>query len=99
MTASPRKLCLTTHVLSSVGWFGAVAAFLVLSIAGLTSGEAGIVRGAYLSMNLIGEFMIVPLSFAALLTGLVVSLGSHWGLFRHYWVLMKFTLTIGATIL
>ena len=50
-------------------------------------------------MNLIGLYLIVPLSFAALLTGLVQSLGTHWGLFRHYWVLTKFVLTIGATAL
>ena len=43
--------------------------------------------------------MIVPLSLAALLTGLVQSLGTHWGLFRHYWVLMKLLLTMGATAL
>jgi hypothetical protein len=99
MTPTLRKLNLTAHITSSVGWLGAVAAFLVLSIAGLTSQDADIVRGAYLSMNLIGQFIIVPLSLAALLTGLVQSLGTPWGLFRHYWVLVKFTLTIGATII
>ena len=57
------------------------------------------VRGAYLSMNLIGLYVIVPLSLAALLTGLVQSLGTDWGLFRYYWILAKFLLTIGATIL
>jgi len=87
------------HITTSVGWLGAVAAFLVLSIAGVTSHDAEVVRGAYLSMNLIGLYMIVPLSFAALLTGVVQSLATHWGLFRHYWVLMKFLLTIGATAL
>jgi hypothetical protein len=99
MTPALRKLTLTAHVASSVGWLGAVAAFLVLSIAGLTSQDAELVRGAYLAVNLLGQFLIVPLSLAALLTGLVQSLGTHWGLFRHYWVLVKFTLTIGATIL
>jgi hypothetical protein len=99
LTPSLRKLSLTAHVTSSVGWLGAVCAFLVLSIAGLISQDAETVRGAYLSMNLIGQFIIVPLSFAALLTGLVQSLGTHWGLFRHYWVLVKFTLAIGATII
>lgn len=29
----------------------------------------------------------------------VVSLGSPWGLFRHHWVLVKFMLTILATVL
>jgi hypothetical protein len=99
MTAGIRKLALTAHVGSSVGWLGAVAAFLVLSIAGLASADAEMVRAAYLAMNLIGEFMIVPLSLAALLTGLVQSLGTHWGLFKHYWVLTKFALTLVATTL
>jgi hypothetical protein len=99
MTRALQKVNLTAHVTCSVGWLGAVASFLVLSIAGLTSQSTEIVRGAYLAMNLIGQFIIVPLSLAALLTGLVQSLGSHWGLFRHYWVVVKFTLTIGATLL
>ena len=50
-------------------------------------------------MNLIGLFVIVPLSFAALLTGLVQSFGTHWGLLRYYWVVVKFLLTIAATVL
>jgi uncharacterized membrane protein len=99
MTPGARKLALTAHVGSSVGWLGAVAAFLVLSIAGLTSERAETIRGAYVAMNLIGLYLIVPLSLAALLTGLIQSLGTHWGLFRHYWVLTKFALTIVATTL
>jgi hypothetical protein len=50
-------------------------------------------------MNLIGQFVIVPLSVVALLTGIVQSLGTEWGLFRHYWLLMKFLLTLAATFL
>jgi hypothetical protein len=56
-------------------------------------------RSAYVAMNLVGQFVIVPLSIAAVLTGLVQSLGTHWGLFRHYWVVVKLVLTIGATTL
>jgi hypothetical protein len=99
MTPALRKLTLTAHVTSSVGWLGAVAGFLALSIAGLTSHDPEIVRATYLAMNLLGLFIIVPLSLAALLTGLVQALGTHWGLFQYYWVLMKFMLTVGATIL
>lgn len=99
MTPALRKLNLTAHVTASVGWLGATAAFLVLSITGLTSQNADIVRGAYLSMNLIGQFIIVPLGLVALLTGVVQSLGTPWGLFQHYWVSMKFSLTVGAVIL
>ena len=100
MTMRPRlrKFALTAHVTSSVGWLGAVAGFLALAVAGLTSQDAQMVRAAYLAMDLTTWFVIVPLSLASLLTGLVQSLGTTWGLFRHYWVLAKLLLTILATV-
>jgi hypothetical protein len=93
-----RKFALTAHVTSSVGWLGAVAGFLALALAGLTSEDDQVVRAAYLAMKVIGWFVIVPLSVGSLLTGLVQALGTTWGLFRHWWVLIKLVLTILATI-
>ena len=99
MTSSVRKLALTTHVTSSVGWFGAVASFLVLAIVGVTSQNAQIVRVAYIAMELLTWGVIVPFSSAALLTGIVQSLGTTWGLFRYYWIVAKLALTILATVI
>lgn len=96
MTPHLRKLALTAHITFSVGWLGAVVPYLTLAIAGLTSNEAQMIRAAYLSMELLGWFVIVPLSLAALLSGLVLSLGTQWGLFRHWWILAKLLLTTGA---
>ncbi|MEV7069115.1 hypothetical protein AB0N97_41160 [Streptomyces collinus] len=97
MPPALRKLALTGHVASSVGWLGSVAVFLVLAVVGLTGRDPQRVRGAYLAMETTGWFVIVPLAFASLLTGLVQSLGTTWGLFRHYWVLAKLALTVLAT--
>lgn len=96
MTPSLRRFALTAHVVSSVGWLGAVAAFLALAVAGLTSQDAQMVRVVYLAAEAITRFVIVPLALASLLTGLVQSLGTSWGLFRHYWVLFKLVLTVLA---
>lgn len=98
MTPQLRKLVLTAHVTSSVGWLGAVAGFLALALAGLTSEDNQMVRAAYLAMELTCWFVIVPLSLASPLTGVVQSLGTTWGLFRHYWVLTKLLMTIPASI-
>jgi uncharacterized membrane protein len=92
-----RKLALAAHVASSVGWLGAVIAFLALAVVGLTSAEDGTVRGAYLVMEPAAWFVLVPLAFASLLTGLVQALGTTWGLFRHYWVLFKLLINVVAT--
>ena len=91
VTLSPalRKLALTVHLTSSVGWIGAVIAYLALGVAAETSSDTQTVRAAWTAMELTGWWVIVPLAVAALLTGLVMSLGTQWGLFRHYWVLIS----------
>jgi hypothetical protein len=93
-----RKLALTAHVVTSVGWLGAVAAFLALAVAGRESRDAETVRAAYVAADVVTRLVLVPLCLASLLTGLVQALGTTWGLFRHYWVLVKLVLTVFATI-
>lgn len=93
-----RRFVLTVHVTCSVGWLGAVVGFLALAVAGLTSDDDQTLRAAYLAMEVIGRLVLVPLSFASLLTGLTQSLGTPWGVFRHYWVLFKLLINVFATI-
>ena len=99
MTPWVRKFSLILHVTSSLGWFGAVAAFLALAIAGLNTPQMQVARAAYTSMELIAWSVIVPLCFASLLTGIVQSLGTAWGLFRHYWVVIKLLITVVSTLI
>jgi hypothetical protein len=98
MTGGVRRFALTAHVASSVGWIGTVAAFQALAIAAVRSQEPEAVRAFYLAMELIGWYVILPFCVASLLTGLLISLGTPWGLFRHYWVLVKFLLTVVAAL-
>jgi hypothetical protein len=100
MTMPPRlrKLALIAHITSSVGWLGAVVAFLALAVIGVTSQGPATVRGVYLAMEPAAWYTLLPLAFAALLTGVVQSLGTPWGLFRHYWVLFKLLINMVATV-
>ncbi|MPZ41316.1 MAG: hypothetical protein GEU95_25370 [Rhizobiales bacterium] len=94
MTSGLRKFVLAAHVTSSVGTLGAVTVFLALAVVGLTSQDAQMVRAVYIANGLIAWYIILPLILAALLIGVVQSLSTPWGLFRHYWVLAKLLLTI-----
>jgi hypothetical protein len=100
MTMPPglRKFALATHLTFSTGWIGAVVAYLALSVAAMTSQDTQTLRAAWIAMELTGWYAIVPLALASLLTGLVMALGTKWGLFRHYWVLISLALTILATV-
>ncbi len=90
-----RKVVLTVHVISSVGWIGAVCAYLSLVVAALTSESDDTVRAAFVAMELV-YFALIPLAASALATGVAQALGTHWGLLRHYWILAKFLLTVVA---
>ena len=98
MTSRLRKFALSAHLTFSIGWIGAVLTYLALGIGAVTSEDVGTVRAAWMAMELIGWYVIVPLALASLLTGLVMALGTKWGLFRHHWVLFSFALTFLATV-
>jgi hypothetical protein len=97
MSPGVRKVALTAHVIASVGWLGAVAGFLALAVSALVTEDAHTARAAYLGMEMIGWFALVPLSIASLITGLVQGLGTRWGLLRHHWVVIKLAITVVAT--
>src|ERR687893_1345362 len=97
MTPRLRRFALAAHLTASVGWIGAVAGYIALDVAAATSQDTQTLRAAYLAMELIVWYVIVPLALASLLSGLVMALGTKWGLFRHYWVLISLLLTVIAT--
>jgi hypothetical protein len=92
-----RKLVLAVHLTVSVGWIGAVAAYLASDVVAAIGAEEQALRTAYLSMDRIARYVIVPLALASLVTGIVIALGTKWGLFRHYWVLISLLMTLFAT--
>ena len=93
-----RKLSLTSHIASSLGWLGAALAYIALAITAITTDEVEVVRSAYPGMEIIGWYVIVPLCLAALVTGVLHALGTEWGLFRHYWIAVKLLLVVLASV-
>ena len=99
MSRGMRKLLLTIHVTSSVGWLGAIAAYISLNVPALTSDDEPAVRAAYLMMDIIMRYVLIPLAAASLVTGIVQALGTPWGLFQHYWVAISLALTLFAFVI
>ncbi|WP_094979784.1 DUF2269 domain-containing protein [Rhodococcus pyridinivorans] len=95
MRLSPRArlAARTVHIGAAAGWFGAVLTYLVVAAATLPGAAPAPTVGGYQVLALITVVVLVPLSAATLVTGLVCSLGTSWGLLRHYWVLFKLVAT------
>ncbi|MHA7284516.1 DUF2269 domain-containing protein [Arthrobacter sp. TMS2-4] len=94
-----RKAALVLHIGSSVGWLGAVITFLALAITAAATADENLTRALYISMDVIGRTALVPLSVATLVTGIIQSLGTQWGLIRHYWVIVKLVITLISTVI
>lgn len=99
MSHLSRKILLTAHVVSSVEWLGAVVAFLIVAAAALQARDFDTMRSAHWAMNLIAWSVIVPLAFISPITGVIQALSTEWRLFQHYWVFIKFLITIPSTLL
>jgi hypothetical protein len=82
----------------SIGWFGAVAAFLALAFTGTMSQNPETVRAAYLVKGVTTWWVIVPFALLGLVTRIVSALFTKWGMFRYYWGLMKLVITVLTTL-
>jgi hypothetical protein len=88
---------LAVHLTVSIGWIGAVLAYIALGLAATNSTRTVTVRSAWVAMELIGWQVLIPLAVASLVTGILLGLGTKWGLVRYYWVLVSLVATCFAT--
>ena len=98
LSSVARKVSLSVHLTVSVGWIGAVVAYLGLGMAAVTTKDPEVIRSMWVAMEVVGWYVIVPLAVASLLTGLLMAFGTKWGLFRHYWVAISFGLTVVSVV-
>jgi hypothetical protein len=92
-----RRASLVVHVAASAGWLGLTLGLLALGVTAATTGSAVTVEASVRAMKLFADWLLLPLAFLTLLSGLLLSLGTPWGLARHRWVWTKFWLTLATT--
>ena len=98
MKTTFRQALLTTHVVSSVGWMGALMVFMAHATLAVASKDPEVVRASCFAMASAAWFVILPLAIAALVTGVIQALKTPWGLLDHYWVIFKLALAVVATV-
>ncbi|MFJ3823411.1 DUF2269 domain-containing protein [Streptomyces nodosus] len=92
-----RRAFLVVHVVASASWLGLTLGLLALGINATVIRSAVTVEGSVRAMKLFADWLVLPVAVLTLLSGLVLSLATPWGLARHRWVYTKFWLTL-ATI-
>ena len=93
-----RRTVLTVHIVASVGLLGDVAAVLAVNLRAAATGDPAFATAAY---DLLGMFSLlfgIPLSLVSLGTGVILGLGSKWGVLRHVWVASKLVLLLSVIL-
>ncbi|MFB6933778.1 DUF2269 domain-containing protein [Streptomyces chartreusis] len=93
-----RRAALVVHVVASASWVGLTLGLLALGITAAGTGSAVTVEASVRAMKLFADWLLLPVAFLTLVSGLVLSLGTQWGLARHRWVYVKFWLTLATTV-
>jgi hypothetical protein len=96
MSRGRRKLVLTLHVITSVGWLGAAIAMTILLVAGFITRNPVLRHAAFTFMHVYDLTIMIPLGYLALVTGVLLSVGTNWGLLKHWWIVTKLVLTIAV---
>lgn len=94
-----RKAILVLHIMVGVGWIGVDLALLPLVITGLTTDDGEAAAASYRAIAVLVPWTVPALSLLILTTGIVLGLGTKWGLLRYWWVTTKLVISIILTAL
>jgi hypothetical protein len=99
LSPSARKLTLTIHIITAIGWIGVDFVLFVFALTGLTTDDPSTLATCYLAIEMFAVVLLVPLGVLSLASGLLLGWGSKYGIFRYHWVLWKLLLNLVLTTL
>ena len=91
------KAALTAHVLSSVGWFGIAVLVAFAGFAALATDSPAQAEGLYRAIDLT-PWLSIPVGVLAAATGLLLSLGTSYGVVKHWWVVAKIAISVAVVV-
>ena len=97
LSPSRFKFLLMTHILVSGAWLGAALAKFVLGLAAVTTDDHTLAAALLTAMPAL-TIAYPILSSATALTGVLLALGTKWGLIEHYWIAVKIALSITVVL-
>lgn len=96
LTVKQRKWLVVAHGLCAVAWLGSALCSLVLGIAAASIGD---MHTIYSALDILDKVVIRTFAPGTFITGILLSVFTHWGLFRFYWIIAKEVLALSVMLL
>ena len=84
-----RKAVLALHVGVSVALIGVTGSVLIVALRAAGADRAAEAHALYTSAQMLAFALAIPFSLMSLATGVVLGLGTRWGVLTHRWVAGK----------
>jgi len=78
-------------------WVGAAVCLCIKQFF-INPGNGGELYGITSTMDFIDIYIIIPGAMGVLLTGIIYSVWTHWGWFRHNWIMVKWVICLYGVI-
>src|SRR5262245_60927039 len=89
-----RQIWMILHVVCSVGWLGVLIASLALCLAATGTDDPTRTAALNTAVATLSDTFVLPGTLLVLLTGVILGVGTKWGLVRFYWVLGKLLIAL-----
>ena len=94
MRPRTRNRVLVVHVLSAGVWFGIDVVMAILVFTAVLTNDDGIKALAYQALDLFVVWSLFVVGLLSLASGIVLGLGTKYGLIRYWWVAIKLALNL-----
>ncbi|GAB07166.1 hypothetical protein GII30_03800 [Gordonia amarae] len=99
LSRKARRGVLIVHIVSSVGWIGVNLAMLALAVTAVTSDSGATVSASIMAITVIVPPVVPALAAVTLASGVVLGLGTSWGVVTYWWVAVKLAISVILTVL
>ena len=99
LNLTQRRWLLILHLLFAAIMFGVAIVFLILSITAANTNDAGVLKACYTSMHVLAKTSVRASTIGTVVTGILLSVLTQWGLFKYYWIIVKEGLTLLSILL
>jgi hypothetical protein len=89
-----RRATLVAHIVAGGAWIGIDVIVAVLVLTGRFSGDLAVRSLAYQALATFVVWPMLTAGLVCLATGLILGLGTTWGLLRYWWVAVKLALNL-----
>jgi hypothetical protein len=95
--ARTRKSVLLVHIASAGAWLGIDVVMAVLVFTALLTDNSGTKALCFQALELVAVWPLLITGLVCLITGVILGLGSKYGLVRYWWVAVKLVLNLLLT--